>query len=106
MTYVTSQHCFTDFVLKQLAALPGVTARAMLGGAGLYAGGRFFGIIYHDRLYLRTYADTISDYIEAGMNFFCSDDTQQTLENYYEVPTDVIDSRRRLIEWARRAMSA
>lgn len=46
---------FLDFVLEQLAALPGLRCRSMFGGHGLYYGEQFFGIVYDSRLYFKTH---------------------------------------------------
>jgi DNA transformation protein len=41
---------FKEYVLDQLSDLPGVTARGMFGGFGLYAGTIFFGIVSGGRV--------------------------------------------------------
>jgi len=94
-----SEDSFTDFVLDQLHDLCQLRCRAMFGGHGLYNGGTFFGIIHRGRLYLRTTEHTRARYRAAGMGPFQPND-KQTLKNYYEVPPEVIEDTRRLIEWA------
>jgi DNA transformation protein len=63
---VSAHGSFLTFVVDQLGDL-GVTARSMFGGHGLYLGESFFGIVYDDRLYLKTGEDTRGWYEEQGM---------------------------------------
>ncbi|HYT62110.1 MAG TPA: TfoX/Sxy family protein [Haliangiales bacterium] len=94
---------FRDFVLDQLQALADVESRAMFGGHGLYAGDVFFGIVYQGRLYFRTNPATRGEFVRRGAQPFRPNE-KQTLNSYYEVPADVIEDRRQLADWARRAI--
>lgn len=93
---------FRDFVLDQLAGLPGVTCRAMFGGFGLYRKDRFFGILHKGRLYFKTTPTSRRAYRQLGMRPFKPNATQ-TLTSYYEVPVDVIEDPDRLSTWAEEA---
>ena len=95
---------FKDFVLDQLRALPGVEARRMFGGFGLYRGDKFFGIIFKGALYFKTTEATARPYIERGMEPF-RPSAKQKLKNYYEVPSDVIEDARELERWATAALA-
>jgi len=101
----TRQESFADFVLDQLAGLDGVSARRMFGGHGLYREAVFFGIVHDGRLYFRTDEASRADYLARGMQPF-RPSQKQTLKNYFEVPVDIIESPRRLGEWALRAVAA
>jgi DNA transformation protein len=94
---------FKEYVLDQLRDLPGVTARGMFGGFGLYAGTIFFGIVSGGRVYLKTTDETRSEYEKRGMQPFKPTE-QQTLKRYYEVPADVLEDAERLAEWAENAV--
>lgn len=96
---------FVEFVLEQLAELPDVSCRRMFGGYGLYAGEIFFGIIHKDVLYFKTSEATRGDYIAAGAKQF-RPSAKQTLKSYYEVPADMLEDRRELVEWAGRAIES
>jgi len=96
---------FKDFVLDQLEGLPGLAARPMFGGHGLYGGASFFGIIYGGRLYFRTDSQSATKYVEAGSEPF-RPRAAQALARYYEVPADVLEDRDRLTDWAREAAAA
>lgn len=96
---------FKDFVLDQLDGLEGVTSRAMFGGHGLYCGKSFFGIVYNERLYFRVSDVTRPEYERRGMQPF-QPRSNQALQRYYEVPADVLEDRRTLVEWARDVLGA
>lgn len=93
---------FTEFVLDQLTGFPGVTARFMFGGHGLYRDQVFFGIIHKGSLYLKTDEASRPLYRERGMQPF-RPNAKQTLRHYYEVPIDIVEDREQLIAWAERA---
>ena len=71
----------------------------MFGAVGLYAGGRFFGIIDNDRLYFKTDEAIRVKYVEAGMEPFRPTE-KQTLKKYYEVPPEVVEDSELLVQWA------
>ena len=94
---------FKDFVLDQLAALPGVEVRAMFGGHGLYCSEFFFGVMFKGRLFFKTSVSTRVDYARRGMKPF-RPSAKQSLKRYYEVPPDILEDRTALVEWARQAI--
>lgn len=90
-------------MLDQLDGLEGVTCRAMFGGHGLYCGTSFFGIVHKERLFFRVTDATRPEYERRGMHPF-RPNSNQALQRYYEVPADVLEDRRTLVEWARQAL--
>ena len=98
---------FKDFVLDQLSGLPELRAKAMFGGHGLYAGERFFGILMDGRLYFKTDDHTLPLYEQRGMGPFIYEKARRTTTiSYYEVPSEILESKSELIEWANRAAQA
>jgi DNA transformation protein and related proteins len=98
---------YLTYVLDQLAALGEVSARRMFGGAGLYCGEFFFGLISEDVLYLRVSEASRGDYTARGMAAFRPyADRPQLSMNYFEVPAEVLESSAELTAWARRAVAA
>jgi DNA transformation protein len=91
------------FVLDQLRDLRGLDCRAMFGGFGLYAGEKFFGVIFKGRLYFKTSEATRAAYVERGMKPF-RPNAKQRLSSYYEVPADVIEGAGELESWARESI--
>lgn len=94
---------FRDFILDQLADMPGITARAMFGGYGLYRQTTFFGIIHKGRLYFKVTVLTLPRYTEQGMKPF-RPNAKQTLKSFYEVPIDIIEDAAALTQWAAGAV--
>lgn len=94
---------FKDFVLDQLRELRGLDCRGMFGGFGLYAGGKFFGIIFQGRLFFKTNEVTREGYRARGMKHF-QPNAKQQLTSYYEVPAEIIEDTTELIAWAHEAV--
>lgn len=97
-----------DFVLDQLKGLGGLECRAMFGGFGLYADGKFFGILLKGRLYFKTTDATRVNYLERGMKPFEPPFRRRaklTLSSYLEVPADVIENAPEFKTWAREAVA-
>lgn len=90
---------FVEYVQEQLGNPPGLEARAMFGGHGLYRDGVFFGIVYHGQLFLKTSNRTLTNYTDRGCKPFQPNE-KQTLKSYYEVPTDIMEDRTALRQWA------
>jgi DNA transformation protein len=97
---------FKSYVLDQLAALPGLRAKAMFGGHGLYQGDHFFGILDDGRLYFKTDSSTQLEYTTRGMEPFTYQmKGRQMTMTYHEVPAEILDNATELVEWARRAIA-
>jgi DNA transformation protein and related proteins len=104
---VTVSSDYLAYVLEQLAGLGEVSSRRMFGGAGLYCGEHFFGLINGDDvLYLRADERNRADYTARGMAAFRPyKDRPGVSLHYYEVPPEVLDNARVLSEWAERSVS-
>ena len=101
-----SSESFERFVLDQLADLGPVSARKMFGGAGLYCGDVFFGIIARDELYLKVDDSTRDRYERAGMHPFKPYPDRPTTMKYYGVPLEVLESSVELTRWAHDAVAS
>jgi len=108
---------FKDFVVDQLGALPGLLVNPMFGGYGLYLGEIFFGILAYDKLYFKTSDETRDEYLSFGAKPFVYEKRDPnkagkgkkkkvSLNQYFEVPVEVLEDSRRLQEWAGRAAEA
>ena len=93
---------FRDFVLEQLANLGGLRCKRMFGGFGLYCGEQFFGIVHDGRLYFKTNPDTLAEYLRYQTAIFTPSE-KQVLQNYREVPIDILEDSESLLLWARKA---
>jgi len=96
------QEDFRDYAIDQLSLLGDVACRKIFDAFGLYHEGRFFGIIHDGTLYFKTNQDTRGEYTTLGMKPFKPSE-KQILKNYYEVPSEILEDREKLVEWAVRA---
>jgi len=94
---------FKDFILDQLHEIRNLEARRMFGAYGIYADGKFFGIIDEGRIYFKTDDAAKERYKKRGMKPF-RPTPKQTLKNYYEVPVDIIEDSDSLTVWANDAI--
>ena len=95
---------FREYVLDQLAALPGLRDRSMFGGVGLYAGDLFFGILASDVLYFKTDDSNRQDYERAGSRPFKPYADRAMTMPYYAVPIEIMEDAATLVTWAKRAV--
>jgi len=96
---------FREFVLDQLAALPGIRDRSMFGGVGLYADEVFFGILASDVLYFKTDDSNRQDYERAGSRPFKPYADRAMTMPYYAVPIEIVENAATLVAWAKRAVA-
>ena len=104
---VLSEGSFGAFVLDQLSGLGGVEARPMFGGAGFYLDGKFFGLLYEERLYFASRPDTIGEYTSRKMKPFAPfggkrGTSAESPAATTKCPSEIIESQGDLIEWAAR----
>jgi DNA transformation protein and related proteins len=96
---------FRTFVLEQLArTTPGVRARNMFGGVGLYAGDLFFALMDDDVLYFKVDGHTRARFEALGMEPFRPGGDGGEVMQYYEVPADVLEDAEALAPWATDAV--
>jgi len=93
-----------EWLEDSLQELPDFAIRRMFGGAGIYAQGRMFGILYQARVYFQTDANDRDDYVARGSEVFRVR-KGTVLTNYYEVPAEVMAEDSQLLSWARRALA-
>lgn len=98
-------HSYRDFVLDQLAGVPGLRPKAMFGGIGLYAGDRFFGILAGDLLYFKVDETNRPDYEAAGSSAFKPYADRPMTMPYFDVPIAVIEDPDELARWAARSIA-
>jgi len=96
---------FREYVLDQLAGLPGIRDRSMFGGVGLYADGVFFGIVASDVLYFKVDDSSRQDYERAGSRPFKPYADRPMTMSYYSVPIAIVEDARTLVAWAKRAVT-
>jgi DNA transformation protein len=103
------QNAYVEYTLELLEPLGPVQARAMFGGWGVYLGGRMFGLIIEERLYLKTDELTRPGFQAAGGEPFVYDagkGRKPVTMSYWTPPPDAADDALSLLPWARRAVEA
>ena len=97
---------FADYVAQDLlAGLPGVRARAMFGGYGIYQNDVMFAIIVDDTLYFKVDDSNRKDYEKLGSKpFVYKSRGKRVTMSYWEVPAEVMDDREEIVRWAERSL--
>lgn len=98
---------YLAFVLDQLAGIPGISARSMFGGSGLYCDGRMFALIADDCLYMKADAENLPGFLaESAKPFVYEGKRRPVAMSYYSVPEERIEDPELLREWAYLAIDA
>jgi len=98
---------FPDYVLEQLAAFGGVSARSMFGGTGLFKNGVMFGLISDGELYFKADDANRPDFEAKKSHAFAYEARGRKIAlSYWFVPEDVIDDAEVLAQWAAKAYTA
>ena len=88
-----------------LADLPGVRARAMFGGYGIYQDEVMFAIIVDDELYFKVNAANRKDYEKLGSKPFTYTSRGKTVTmSYWQLPAEVMDDRPKILRWAEKSI--
>jgi DNA transformation protein len=102
----THRDDFVEHVCDLLAPLGDVRSKSMFGGCGIYVEEVFCAIVAYDTLYFKVDDGNRADYEALGAEPFKPFEDKQMVMSYYEVPAQVIDDRRAIVEWARWAIEA
>jgi DNA transformation protein and related proteins len=102
-SHITS---FKTFILEQLGrSVPGIRARSMFGGVGIYSGAFFFALIDDDTLYFKVDESNRPDFVARGMEAFQPYGEDGQTMGYYRVPEDLLDDAEALGQWAEKAIA-
>jgi DNA transformation protein and related proteins len=102
---VTVSPSFRTFILEQLGrSVPGIRARNMFGGVGIYGGKFFFALIDDDTLYFKVDESNRPDYEARGMGPFQPYGEDGETMGYYRVPEDILEDSEALGQWAEKAI--
>lgn len=97
---------FRTFALEQLQrTVPGVRARSMFGGVGIYAGDLFFGLMDDDILYFKVDDSNRGRFEARGMGPFRPYGDGGEVMQYYEVPADVLEDVELLTLWVEASVA-
>jgi DNA transformation protein len=95
-----------DHIADLFAAFGPVSVRRMFGGAGIYADGKMFALIYDGLVYLKADERTAARFEREGCSQFTytSRNGRRTLMSYWRLPERLYDDPGELAQWARHAL--
>ena len=96
---------YLNYITDQLSEFGEVEVKRMFGGIGLFHQGLMFGKIGGDVFRLKVDDHNQADFEARGMKPYFSEKKKKGMP-YWEVPTDVIEDRQMLAEWANKSYQA
>jgi DNA transformation protein and related proteins len=106
LSIVSVNSSFQALVLDQLGrVMPGIRARPMFGGVGIYSGEIFFALIADDRVYFKVDESTRADFEARGMGPFRPFGDEGGTMKYYQLPEEILEDPEALRPWAEKAVA-
>lgn len=99
---MTAPETFRDQVLGTVRPLGPVMAKPAHGGTGLHFGGTMFAVLVGPSLYLRVDKAMRDEFHQKGMRAL-EPRPGQKLEGFYQVPQEIVDDSKALLEHAAHA---
>lgn len=104
---VSPHNEFLAYVLETMSHLGAVTSRRMFGGYGLYREGVMFALIADDTLYLKTDADNVIRFEQAGSLPFTYQTAERKVQlSYWSAPAECLESPAEMRDWCQLAYAA
>lgn len=98
---------FSDHLRELFSLLGPITLRRMFGGQGLYHREAIIGLVIGDELYLKTDAETVDAFREAGgQPFVYAGKGKPVTMSYWLPPAEAMESAQDMQPWARLAHEA
>ena len=98
-----------DFIRELFSQFRPVTIKRMFGGAGIYAEGLMFGLVFDGAIYLRVDAASIPDFERAGSAPFvyplAKHHAGRPSRSFWRLPERLYDDPDELAVWAGRALA-
>jgi DNA transformation protein and related proteins len=98
-----------EFIRELFAPFRPVTVKRMFGGAGIYAEGLMFGLIFDGAIYLRVDEASIPDFErEGGVPFvypLAKNHAGRPSRSFWRLPERLYDDPDELAVWAARALA-
>jgi DNA transformation protein and related proteins len=98
-----------DFIRELFSQFRPVTIKRMFGGAGIYAEGLMFALVFDDAIYLRVDAASIPDFERAGSAPFvyplAKNHVGRPSRSFWRLPERLYDDPDELSAWAGRALA-
>jgi DNA transformation protein and related proteins len=104
---MAADRAFVDYLLELLEPLPGITAKRMFGGYGLFRDGLMFGLVADSTLYFKVDETNRALFLERELTPFTYEAKGKPMTmSYYEAPGEVLDNSDDMVEWAEIAYGA
>jgi DNA transformation protein and related proteins len=96
---------YKAFVKDLLSGFRPISIRNMFSGAGIYADGVIFALIFDETLYLKADEPFSREFVAEGKGPFTYERKGRppVAMPYWEVPERLLDDPEELVTWARRA---
>ena len=95
-----------EFIRELFAPFRHVAVKRMFGGAGLFADGLMFGLVFDGVIYLRADAATVPDFEREGSAPFTYQARSRPRSlNFWRLPERLYDDPDELAIWAGRALA-
>jgi DNA transformation protein len=95
---------YVNYILDQLEGWGNVQVKRMFGGAALYQDELAFGMIAHNRVYLKVDNTNIDKYLKAGCSQLKPFENNKTVLSFYNIPTEVLENTDEFIEWSKESL--
>lgn len=98
------QQAFAEFVLEQMAEIPGIGKRAMFGGFGIYRDGLMFALVADEQLYFKANDHLADDFTALGLQPLMYESKGKAVSlGYYQAPEAVFEESDQMREWSDKA---
>ncbi|HEX3431776.1 MAG TPA: TfoX/Sxy family protein [Rhizomicrobium sp.] len=96
---------YRAFLEELFAGLGRVKVQRMFNFDGLFCGQTIFGVVWDERVFLKTDEASRSDFATEGAGPFAyrARDGREIITSYYELPARLLDDPEEAVAWARRA---
>jgi DNA transformation protein and related proteins len=96
-----------DYLHEVFDAFGSIHARRIFGGWGTYHDDLMFGLYAAGRLYLKTDAHNVAQFVAVGCEPFTYNQRGKVVKlSYWSAPEAVLDDREQAVFWARVAFDA
>jgi DNA transformation protein len=105
---MTKTSPFVTYLLEDaFAHIPGVTARAMFGGYGIYKDKLVFAIVVDDELYMKVGEKNKAEYEKAGSIPFTypMKDGKLTTMSYWKLPPEILEDADEVKKWIEKSLA-
>ena len=105
---MTIKDPFAEYIVSDvLGHIPGISAKAMFGGYGIYQDGLVFAIIADDKLWFKVDETNKTDYQTAKSKpFTYKGHNDKVYEmSYWELPPEVLENHSEIAEWVVKSVN-